>query len=331
MAKLKLILGCWHYDRTRALADGGVEADGIELDYRSAPQVGAIMERAMKGEFDVSELGITYYLRSLELPDPPFIAIPVFPNRLFRHGAIFINKESGIKEPRDLIGRKVGELHRYGHDAGIWAKGPLHEDYGVTADSMSYYVGGLDAPSNEADWAAPATPPGVTINTIGAGQTLDKMLLDGAIDALFSAWIPPAMRAGSPKIGRLFEDFETIERDYFARTQVFPIMHTVVIKRSAYRANPWIARAVMDAFEKAKQAAQNVYRAGSIFFSPALMIPWAAALQERNRRLMGDDFWPYGIERNRKTLEACLRYNRQQRLLARDWKLEDLFAPETLG
>jgi len=331
MAKLKLILGCWHYDRTRALADGSVQPDGIELEYRSAPQVGAIMERAMKGEFDVSELGITYYLRSLELPDPPFVAIPVFPNRLFRHGAIFINKDSGIQAPRDLIGRNVGELHRYGHDAGIWAKGPLHDDYGVAADSMSYYVGGLDAPSREADWAAPANPVGVTINAIAPEQTLDKMLLDGDIDALFSAWTPPAMRAGSPKIGRLFEDYETVERDYFARTKVFPIMHTVVIKRAVYREHPWIARAMLDAFEKAKQAAQNSYRAGAVFFSPALMIPWAAALQERNRRLMGDDYWPYGIERNRTALETCLRYNRQQRLLSRDWRLEELFAPETLG
>jgi ABC-type nitrate/sulfonate/bicarbonate transport system substrate-binding protein len=331
VAKLKLILGCWQYDRTRALADGSVQPDGIELDYRSARQVGAIMERALKGEFDVSELGITYYLRSLELPDPPFIAIPVFPNRLFRHGAIFINKDSGIKEPRDLIGRKVGELHRYGHDAGIWAKGALSDDYGVTADSMTYYVGGLDAPSNEADWATAVMPQSVTINTIGAGQTLDKMLQDGAIDALFSAWIPPSMRAGSPKIGRLFTDFETVERGYFARHHVFPIMHTVVIKRSVYRENPWVARAVMDAFEKAKQAAQNIYRAGSIFFTPALMIPWVAALQERNRELMGDDFWPYGIEKNRKTLDTCLRYNREQHLLSRDWKLEELFAPETLG
>ncbi|HEX4191666.1 MAG TPA: hypothetical protein VHY80_01160, partial [Stellaceae bacterium] len=291
----------------------------------------AIMERALKGEFDVSELGITYYLRSLELPDPPFIAIPVFPNRLFRHGAVFINKDSGIKEPRDLIGRKVGELHRYGHDAGIWAKGGLSDDYGVTADSMTYYVGGLDAPSHETDWATAVTPPGVTINPISADQTLDKMLLEGAIDALFSAWIPPSMRAGSPKIGRLFEDFETVERGYYARHRVFPIMHTVVIKRSVYRDNPWVARAMLDAFEKAKEAAQNIYRAGSIFFTPALMIPWVAALQERNRELMGDDFWPYGIEKNRKTLETCLRYNREQRLLSRDWKLEELFAPETLS
>src|SRR5262249_20079088 len=157
---------------------------------------------------------------------------------------------------------------------------------------------------------------------------LDRMLQDGAIDALFSAWVPPSMRAGSPKIGRLFEDFEAVERDYFARTQIFPIMHTVVIRRAVYRENPWIARALLDAFEKAKQPALNAYRAGTVFFSPALMIPWAASLQERNRKLMGEDYWPYGLERNRKVLEACLRYHREQGVLTQLPKLEDLFAPE---
>ena len=330
MANLKLILGCWNYDRTRALADGSVMPEGIDLEYRSAPQVGAIMARAMKGEFDISELGLTYYLRSLERPDPPFIAIPVFPNRLFRHGAIFINSESGIQTPRDLIGRKVGELHRYGHDAGIWSKGALSDDYGVAAESMIHYVGGLDAPSGEGDWAAPASPPGIRIHPLGAGETLDRMLQAGAIDALFSAWTPPSFRAGAPNIARLFPDFEAAERDYFARTGIFPIMHAVVIRRALYRENPWIARAMLDAFEKAKQAALNIYRAGSVFFSPSLMIPWISALQERNRALMGDDFWPYGVERNRKVLETYLRYHREQRLHTRDWTLEELFAPETL-
>jgi 4,5-dihydroxyphthalate decarboxylase len=328
---LKLILGCWNYDRTRALADGSVKPEGIELDYRSAPQVGAIMERALKGEFDVSELGITYYLRSLEAPDPPFIAIPVFPNRLFRHGAIFINKESGIAEPRDLIGRNVGELHRYGHDAGIWAKGALSDDYGVRADRFTYYVGPLEAAMRDTDWAPPTAPPGVRVNPLAPGQSLDQMLQDGAIDALFSAWVPPSLRAGSPKIGRLFDDYETVERDYFARTGIFPIMHTVVIRRAVYREHPWVARAMVDAFEKAKQAALNAYRAGSVFFTPGVMIPWLASLQERNRKLLGDDYWPYGLERNRKVLETCLRYHREQRLLQWEWKLEELFAPETLA
>ncbi len=329
MARLKLKLACWHYDRTRAIADGTVQPEGIELDFNTSPQVGEIMRRTLRGEFDVAELGLTYYLRSLEQPDPPFIAIPVFPNRLFRHGAIFINRQSGITSPRDLIGKRVGELHRYGHDAGIWSKGALSDDYGVAADSLTYYVGPLDRPASEADWAAPAAPRGIPIHPLAAGQTLDAMLEAGEIDALFSAWIPPSLRAGSAKIGRLFDDYETIERDYFRRTGIFPIMHTVVIRRELYREHPWVALSVYGAFEQAKTLAQNAYRTGSIYFTPSLMIPWAAALQDRNRALLGDDFWPYGIERNRKTLETCLRYHREQHLLERVWKIEDLFAPET--
>ena len=152
MARLKLRLACWIYDRTRAIADGTVEPEDIELSFSSCRQVGEIMQRALEGEYDVSELGLTYYLRSLEMPDPPFIAIPVFPNRFFRHGAVFINKQSGIAGPSDLIGRKVGELHRYGHDAGIWAKGVLSDDYGVPADSFTHYTGALDKSATAADW-----------------------------------------------------------------------------------------------------------------------------------------------------------------------------------
>src|ERR1700689_2435926 len=145
MANLPLTLGCWNYDRPRALADGSIRAEGIDLTWRSAQQVGEIMARMVRDrEFDVSELGFTYYLRSLELQGAPFIAIPVFPNRVFRHAAIFVNRASGIAAPRDLIGRKVGELHRYGHDAGIWAKGALSDDWGVAADSFTHYVGGMD-------------------------------------------------------------------------------------------------------------------------------------------------------------------------------------------
>jgi 4,5-dihydroxyphthalate decarboxylase len=333
MASLKLKLACWHYDRTRALADGTVQPEGIELSVSGAQQVGEIMQRALKGEYDVTELGLTYYLRSLEAPNPPFIAIPVFPNRFFRHGAIFINKQSGIVGPRDLIGKKVGELHRYGHDAGIWSKGALSDDYGVPADSFTYYVGALDKPAAAAaaDWAPPVAPPGVRIHGLGAGQTLDAMLEAGDIDALFSAWEPASLRAGSTKVGRLFDDYETVERDYFRRTNIFPIMHTVVIRRELYQEHPWIARPLVAAFQKAKDMAQGAHRAGSVFFTPNLMIPWAASLQDRNRALMGDDYWPYGIERNRKTLETVLRYHREQGLLQRDWKLEELFAPETLG
>jgi len=329
MAPLKLSLACWNYDRVRALADGSVRPDGIEIEFKTAPQVGQIMERAMRLDYDVAELGLTYYLRSLELPDPPFIAIPVFPNRLFRHSAIFINRASGIRTPQDLAGKRMGELHRYGHDAGIWAKGVLSDEFGVPADSYSYFVGGMDRPAPAEDWAPAAEPGHVRIHRLAPGQTLDAMLEAGEIDALMSAWIPPSLLRGSPTVGRLFADYEAVERDYFRRTGIFPMMHTVVVRRALYDKHPSIAASLVAAFQKAKEQVLANYRIGAGFFTPALMIPWVAALQEENRALMGDDPFPYGVAPNRKALDTYLRYHFEQGL-SRLWRIEEIFAPETL-
>jgi hypothetical protein len=290
------------------------------------------MQRMLKTrEYDVSELGFTYYRRSLELPDPAFIAIPIFPNRIFRHAAIFVNRASGITAPRDLIGRKVGELHRYGHDAGIWAKGALSDDYGVAADSQIYYVGGLDRPTPAEDWSPFAAPPGLEIHQLGPGQTLDKMLESGAIDALYSAWVPPSFIRGSAHVGRLFEDYERVERDYFRRTRVFPMMHVVVIRREVYERDRWIACALAAAFQAAKDRAVQIYKIGESFFGAPYMIPWLGALQAENRALMGDDLWPYGVAANRKALETFLRYHHEQGLSRRHHAIEEIFAPETLS
>jgi hypothetical protein len=332
MANLKLTLACWDYDRTRALFDGRVRPEGIDLELWSTYNVGEIMERMVRHrQFEVSELGITYYLRSLELPDPPFVAIPVFPNRFFRHSAIFINTASGIRSPADLAGRKVGELQRYGHDAGIWAKGALGDDFGVKTSSMTHYVGGIEKTDPGPDWAPLDPPPGVAIHQLPPERGLDDMLVKGEIDALFTAHVPPSARKAPDKVRRLFPDFEAVERDYFTRTGIFPIMHTVVIRRDVYEKNRWIARAMMTAFEEAKAIAVKGYNMADMFFNAPTMVPWLVALRERNRALLGDDYWPYGIERNRKALEACLRHHREQGLLRRSHKLEEIFAPETLG
>ena len=313
MADLKLTLACWTYDRTRALFDGSVKPEGIELSLRGAQQVGEIMNRMMHTrEYDASELGITYYLRSLDLADRPFVAIPVFPNRIFRHSAIFVNRAAGITGPRDLIGKRVGEMHRYGHDAGIWAKGALADEYGVAADSYAYCVGGLDRPTPAEDWAPFPAPAHIEIHKIGPGQTLDAMLEAGEIDALYSAWVPPSYVKGSPKVGRLFEDHAYVERDYWRRTGIFPIMHTVVIRREIYEKNRWVARALMDAFQQAKDRAVELYRTAERFFGAPFMVPWLPALLEENRALMGAEPWPYGIGPNRKTLETVLRYHAEQ-------------------
>ena len=331
MDNLKITLACWEYDRTRALFDGRVRPAGVDLELWSTFNVGEIMERMVRHrQFEVSELGITYYLRSLELPDPPFVAIPVFPNRFFRHSSIFVNTTKGIRSPRDLAGRRIGELHRYGHDAGLWAKGALGDDFGVRTSSMVHYVGGMERTGAEPDWAPFDPPPEVTIHHLPPEQGLDDMLLKGEIDALFAAHIPPSARKNPDRVQRLFPNFEEIERDYYARTGIFPIMHTVVIRRDVYENNRWIARAIMTAFEDAKAIATKAYNAADMFFNAPTMVPWFAALREKNRALMGDDYWPYGMERNRKALEACLRYHREQGLLKRSYKLEELFAPETL-
>jgi hypothetical protein len=332
MANLKITLACWDYDRTRALFDGRVKPEGIALDLWSTYNVGEIMERMVRDQqFDVSELGITYYLRTLELPNPPFVAIPVFPNRFFRHSAVFVNTTTGIHSPGDLAGRRVGELQRYGHDAGIWAKGALGDDFGLKVNSMTHYVGGIERTNAGPDWAPFDPPKDVTIHHLSPDRGLDDMLQKGEIDALFSAHIPPSARRNPQLVHRLFPDFERVERDYYGRTGIFPIMHTVVIRREIYEQNRWIARAIMAAFEQAKAIALKAYAASDIFFNAPSMIPWLVALREKNRALLGDDYWPYGLEPNRKTLETCLRYHREQGLLKRSHRLEDLFAPETLN
>jgi hypothetical protein len=332
MANLKLTLACWDYDRTRALFDGRVRPKDIDLELWSTYNVGEIMERMLRQrQFDVSELGITYYLRSLELMDAPFIAIPVFPNRFFRHSAIFVNAAKGIRSPGDLAGRRVGELQRYGHDAGIWAKGALSDDFGVRASSMEHYVGGIERTVPGPDWAPFDPPSDVMIHQLAPEQGLDAMLERGDIDALFTAHIPPSARKHPDRVRRLFPDFESVERDYFHRTRIFPIMHTVVIRRELYEQNRWIARALMQAFEEAKALAMKAYNAADIFFNAPTMVPWFVSLRERNRELMGDDFWPYGVEVNRKTLEACLRHHREQGILKRSYDVEELFAPETMS
>jgi hypothetical protein len=331
-APLKLSLACWNYDRTRALLDGSIQPEGIELAAQSAQQVGEIMERVITtADFDVAELGFTYYLRSLELMGAPFIAIPVFPNRIFRHAAIFVNRASGIASPGDLRGRKVGELHRYGHDAGIWSKGVLADEYGVPADSMTHYVGGLDKPASKPDWAPFDPPAKPVIHRLGPGQTLDAMLEAGEIDALFTAWLPPSFIKRSPNLARLFPDYEAVERDYFRRTAIFPIMHVVVIRRAVYEQNRWIACAIAAAFQRAKDEAARHYRMAETFFGAPYMVPWLASHLEENRALMGDDPWPYGVAANRKTLETYLRYHFEQGLSKRPYAIDEIFAPETLA
>jgi hypothetical protein len=332
MADLKLDMACWNYDRTRALIDGSVRPQGIDLVYHNL-FVGDIFPRMVRDKaFDVSELGLTFYLGTLDRDDPPFIALPVFPLRLFRHAAIFVNAESGIEKPQDLIGKRVGELLFYGHDAGVWIKGILAEEYGVTPDSVRYWTGGVDHFAPNWDWLPFNTypPKHVQVERLQPGQTLAAMLEAGELDAVYSAIMPPALRNGGPRIRRLFPDYETVERDYFKRTGIFPIMHTVVIRRDVYEKNPWIARALYDAFKEAKAQIDRQYEVNASWMHNYHMTPWLSQLRDENEALMGPDPWAYGVEANRKTLDAFLRYHHEQGMTRRRFSVEEIFVPELL-
>lgn len=328
---MKIDIAFWNYDRTRALIDGSVRIEGIELRYRSDVIVSDIFKRMIRDrEFHVAELGLTFYLRTLDFDDPPFIAIPIFPNRFFRHASVFVNKAAGIASPKDLAGKRVGELSTYGHDAGVWAKGILAEEHGLRPESCTWVIGGIEEPNPPHDWIPQPHPPNVGVTATEPGKALGPMLESGEIDALFSAIVPTCILQRSPSVGRLFEDYEAVERGYFKRTRIFPIMHTVVIRRDVYEENRGIAEAFYKAFCDAKDRAVQQYLGGSRFHHAPMMIPWFSQLMEEDRRLLGEDWWPYGLRANHRTLDTFLRYHYEQGLSKQRLKPEDLFVPELL-
>jgi 4,5-dihydroxyphthalate decarboxylase len=330
MADLKLTLACWNYDRTRALMDGSVKPDGIELNYDNSFPAATFHRMMGQREFDASELGLTFYLDTLHEDDPPFVAIPIFPMRVFSHSAIYINVNKGINEPKDLIGRTIGEFFLYGHDAGTWAKGILQDQYGVPIDSYANLIGGVERPTPPLVWFKQKPPPHIRVRHIGTETTLDAMLEAGEIDALFSALVPPSLMKKSKNVRRLFPDFESVERDYYRSTGIFPIQHVVAIRKDVYRANPWVARSLYEAFNEARDKAYEMYRHQAENMHRMFMIPWLTQHCLEMQDLLGDQWFSYGLKRNHKPLDTFLRYHHEQGLSKRRFKPEDLFVPETM-
>jgi hypothetical protein len=326
MAK-RLDIAFWNYDRTRLLADGSVKIEGVDATFHSARIVPEIFEAMVRRRaYDISELGMTYFLRTFdEQGCSPFLAVPVFPVRAFRHGAIYVNKASGIERPQDLAGKRIGELGLYGHDAGVMPKGILSDEFGVKPEQSRWIVGGIDFPMDPIDFVPHPVPAGIQVDWAGKDADLGDMLERGEIDALISADVPKAILQGSPKVGRLFEDYEAVERDYHRRTGIFPIMHTVVVKRELAEEHPDLVRAVYQGFCAAKKGMEEQYVKGMTFNNMNIMLPWLTKLIGVNRALLGDDWWPYGIERNRAAIDAILRYHHEQGLTKRRFSIEEVF------
>jgi 4,5-dihydroxyphthalate decarboxylase len=325
MSKLKLTFGCWNYDRTRGLMDGSIQPDGIDLNYLNMEVEETFFRMLRHKEFDVAEMSLSSYSVSMFREPRPFVAIPVFPSRFFRHSCIYVNANSGIREAKDLIGKRVGNPE-YQMTAPVWIRGILSDHYGVPVDSVTYYTGGEEEPGRSEKMKLDL-PSNIKVQSIGPTQTLSQMLMDGEIDALYTARMPSSYLKGGGKVKRLFEDYEPVERNYFKETGMFPIMHTVAIRREVYEANRWVAQSMMKALkESQRRSYEDLYETAAL----KTMLPWLTSHVEQVKREMGDDFWPYGFEKNEKTLRTFLRYHFEQGLSKRLLEPAELFAPETL-
>ena len=323
---MRITLACWDYDRTRALIDGTVAPDGLQLVYLNQPVEETFFRMMRYKEYDASEMSLSSYVASLNQESPPFIAIPVFPSRFFRHSCIFVSAKSGIRKPEDLKGRRIG-VPEYQMTAPVWIRGILSDDYGVKVTDCEHFSGGEEEPGRDEKLKI-NVPSHIRLRAIPGDKTLSRMLADGELDALVTARAPSTFHQEPDKVKRLFPNYVEVEKEYYRRTRIFPTMHTVVIRRDVYAKNPWIAQSLTKAFTEAKMRAYDLY--GQTAALPA-MLPWLVSHTEEIRKEMGDDWWPYGLEPNRKALETFLRYHHEQGLSKRLFKPEELFARETLS
>jgi 4,5-dihydroxyphthalate decarboxylase len=276
-------------------------------------------------EFDCCEMSLSSYVASLNTDNPPFIAIPAFPSRFFRHSCIFVSAKSGIRKPEDLKGKRVG-VPEYQMTAPVWIRGILSDDYGVKVTDVEHLSGGEEEPGRDEKLKL-NLPREINVRPIGPTQTLSQMLASGEIDALVTARAPSTFYSHPDQVKRLFPDYVDAERAYYRRTKIFPIMHTVVVRRDVYEKNRWVAQSLYKAMVAAKAKAFELFNQTAAL--PA-MLPWLVAHVEEARREMGDDWWPYGLGPNRHVLDNFLRYHHEQGLSKRRFAPEELFAKETL-
>ena len=322
MARLHLTFACGDYDRTRALEDGTVRPDGIDLTYLRLPVEETFFRMLRHREFEVAEMSMSSYVKSLDLDEPPFVALPVYTSRQFRHAGIFVNADSGIEKPENLRGRIVG-TPEWQLTAGVWIRGILADHHGVPVDSVEYRTGGQETPGR-VEKAAVDLGERIRISPIGPEQTLARMLADGEIDAFQGPRVPSSFVPGG-RVRRLFADPVAAEKQYFAETGIFPIMHVVVVRRDVYERHPWVAQTLTKAMTVAKNRAMaELYDSSALRF----MLPWLIPGLEEARSLLGADYWSYGLGANEHVLDTFLRYHHEQGLSRRRYAPAELFAPE---
>ncbi|MEE2995522.1 MAG: ABC transporter substrate-binding protein [Pseudomonadota bacterium] len=325
MSKLPLTFACGPYDRMEALNYGLIGVEGVDLNFLEIQAPREIFDRMVGAqEFDLSEMSLAEYVTMTVTGVSPFIAIPVFPSKAFRHAFICVNKNAGIKEPKDLAGKRIG-TPLYTQTAAIWIRGDLENIYGVDLSAVEWIQGAMEKPGTHGDPPAPPQllkPVEIKPNT--SDKSLSQMLADGDIDAVLGSRMPDSVRTDPDRVGYLFPDFREEEKRYYKEHRIHPIMHTVVIRKDVYAENKWVAQSLYKAFLAAKDWAQE-----AMYFSGAqkYMLPWLFDDLREIDLVFGGDPWPYGVDENRPTLEAFVKYMHQQNFIPEIFPVDDLFAP----
>jgi 4,5-dihydroxyphthalate decarboxylase len=321
----EITLACQDYDRTRALLDGRTVPEGVKLTYLPLTAEETFFRMMRHREFDVAELSLSSYVLSLDDPDPPFVAIPVFPSRSFRHSGIYVRRDGNIREPSDLVGRRVG-VAEYQLTANVWIRGILNDYHDVPLDSVTYVVGGMEdtARIEKKHLELPST---IRVEPAPAGRPLSKLLRDGELDAIYTPRTPSSY--DGKRVVRLFQDPRQAERRYFETTGVFPIMHTVVIRRDVYEDAPWLAQSLLKSFTVALAEVRPMLHDTAAL---RVALPWLVSYAEETEALMGKNPWGYGLTQanNYEVLNTFLRYSHEQGLAKRLREPGELFAPESL-
>lgn len=320
MTSIPVTMACGPYDRMEALREGLVRPEGVDLTYvpvQSPPELFARMVK--RGAFDVAEMSMSVYFQLRSRGGFPFVALPVFPSRMFRHGYVFVHRDAGIEQPSDLSGKRVG-VQEYHQTAGVWIRGILASEHGVDLNGISWREGGVNAP--RAPDALDLRPGGdLDIDFVGDHVSLNELLERGELDAYLGARQPDAYRT-SEAVQRLFPDYRRVERDYYQRTSIFPIMHTMVVREDLLQDHPWLAESLFKALDASKAWCMEQMRFSG---TSRYTLPWLHADLEEIDDVFGGDAWPYGLEENRPTLEAFARFLVEQRFVPAPIVVDDLF------
>jgi 4,5-dihydroxyphthalate decarboxylase len=323
MSQPTLTFACGLYDRVLPLYSGEVKPTGIDLNFVAINSPREIFDRMGGGqEFDASEFSSSEFIAGLSAGTTPFVALPFFPSRVFRHSMITINKRSGIKSPKDLEGKRVGTA-LYTQTAAIFIRGMLQHDHGVDLSKIHWVQGALNHVGSHGNPSAPPLLKKIDIEIADPQKSLSDLIDKGEIDAIFATNLPTCMKR-NPDVVRLFPNYREVERDYYKRTGIFPIMHLVALRRETHEKYPFAATSLYEALKASRRRALALMReTGALRF----MLPWMTADIDEIDEVFGGDPWPDGVEANRKTLEALVTYMHEQGLIAAPLPIEKIFLP----